>query len=117
MCTEADHAVFVCKSSGVPNIITTYVDNMGLISECLEHINHDKEALRRHYQITDLGEMGWVLGICMTCDRKKGMIALLFIKETLVCYGMSEAHPISTPALADKHLLKLSSPKVDAKSY
>jgi hypothetical protein len=47
--TEADHAVFICKSSSFPNIITTYVDDMGLISESLEHINRDKEALRRHY--------------------------------------------------------------------
>jgi hypothetical protein len=46
MCMEADHAVFVCKTSGFPNIITTYMDNMGLISESLERINQDKEALR-----------------------------------------------------------------------
>jgi hypothetical protein len=43
---EADHAVFVCKTSRFPNIITTYMDNMGLISEILERINQDKEALR-----------------------------------------------------------------------
>jgi hypothetical protein len=61
----------------------------------------------------DLGKMGWILGIHMTHDCEKGTIALLqekFIKEMLVCYGMSEAHPISTPALANEHLLKLSSP-------
>jgi hypothetical protein len=109
MHTEADHTVFVHKSSGFPDIITTYVDNMGLISESLECINHDKEALRRHYQMTDLGEMGWILSIHVTHDCEKGMIALLqekFIKETLVHYGMLEAHPISTPALANEHLLK-----------
>jgi len=117
---EADHTVFVHKSSGFPDIITMYVDDMGLISESLEHINHDKEALRRHHQMTDLGEMGWILSIHVTRDCKKGTIALSqekFIKETLVRYGMSEARPISTPALANKHLLKLSSPKVDTKSY
>ena len=120
MHTEADHTVFICKSSGFPDIITTYVDDMGLISESLEHINRDKKALRRHYQMMDLGEMGWILGIHMTHNCEKGTIALLqekFIKEMLVCYGMSEAHPISTPALANEHLLKLSSPEVDAKSY
>jgi hypothetical protein len=119
-CMEADHTVFVHKSSGFPDIITTYMDDMGLISESLERINHDKEALRRHYRMMDLGEMGWILGIRVTHDHEKGTIALSqekFIKETLVRYGMSEACPISTPALANEHLLKLSSPEVDAKSY
>jgi hypothetical protein len=85
-CTEADHAVFVYTSSGFPNIITTYVDDMGLISESLKHINQDKEALQKHYQMTDLGEMGWILSICMTRDRDKGTITLLqekFIRETV----------------------------------
>src|SRR6266851_1057801 len=70
--------------------------------------------------MTNLGKMGWILGIHMTCNREKGTIALSqerFIKEMLVRYGMSEARPISTPALANEHLLKLSSPEVDTKLY
>ena len=55
---EADHAIFVCPSDGIPNIIMLYVDNMGLISESLERILQDKEALNRFYQMTDLSEMG-----------------------------------------------------------
>ena len=47
--TEADHAVFMRTSSSFPNIITTYVDDMGLISKSLERINQDKEALQKHY--------------------------------------------------------------------
>jgi hypothetical protein len=35
---EVDHAIFVCPSDGIPNIITLYVDDMGLISESLKHI-------------------------------------------------------------------------------
>jgi len=117
---EADHAVFVCKTSGFPDIITTYVDDMGLISESLERINQDKEALRRHYEMTDLGEMGWILGIHMTHDHDKGTISLSqekFIREVLECYGITNAHPISTPALVNECLVKLSSPEIDAKAY
>jgi hypothetical protein len=32
-------------------------------------------------------------------------------------YGMQNACPISSPALANKHLLKLTSPAIDAKVY
>jgi hypothetical protein len=120
MQTEADHAIFIHETDGFPDIITLYVDDMGLISESLECILQDKEALCKHYQMTNLGEMGWILGIWITCDCEKGTLALSqekFINETLEHYGMSNSHPISTPALPNEHLVKLSSPEVDAKSY
>jgi hypothetical protein len=119
--TQADHAIFMCKSSNTfPDIISTYVDDMGLISESLKCINQDKEALRQHYKMTDLGEMGWILSICVTCDYEKCTISLSqqkFIKDTLEHYGMQNACPISSPALANEHLLKLLSPAIDAKAY
>jgi len=44
--TQADHAIFVHESPNTfSNIISTYVDDMGLISKSLECINWDKEAL------------------------------------------------------------------------
>ena len=90
--TQADHTIFVHKSPDTfPNIISTYVDDMGLISKSLEWINQDKEALRQHYKVTDLGKMGWILGIHVTHNHKKCMISLSqqkFIKDTLECYGM-----------------------------
>jgi hypothetical protein len=68
----------------------------------------------------DLGKMGWILSICMTCNRNKGTISLSqekFIREVLECYGMTNARPISTPALANECLVKLSSPKINTKAY
>jgi len=70
--------------------------------------------------MTDLGEISWILGICVDCDHEKGTITLSqenFIKEILECYGMSNSHPISTLALANEHLIKLKSSKISAKSY
>ncbi len=117
---EADHAVFVYKTFRFPNIITTYVDNIGLILESLEQINQDKEAPRQYYEMTDLGKIGWILSIHVTHDCDKGTIALSqekFIREVLERYGMLDTCPISTPALANKHLIKLSSPEINAKGY
>jgi len=90
--TQADHAIFVRESPDTfPDIISTYVDDMGLISESLECINQDKEALRQHYEMTDLGEMGWILSICVTHDQEKCTISLSqkkFINDILECYSM-----------------------------
>jgi hypothetical protein len=117
---EADHTIFIHPLDGIPNIITLYVDDIGLISESLECILQDKEALRKFYQMTDLGKMGWILGIRITWDCEKGTLTLSqekFIKEILKHHRMSNSCPISTPALPNKCLIKLTSPKVDAKSY
>ena len=70
--------------------------------------------------MTDLSERGWILGIRIIRDHEKGTLALSqekFIKKILECYRMSNSRPISTPALPNEHLIKLTFPKVDAKSY
>jgi hypothetical protein len=118
--TEADHAIFIHPSDGIPDIIMLYVDDMGLILESLECILQDKEDLRKVYQMTDRSKIGWILGIRITQDREKGTLTLSqekFIKEILERYRMSNSHPISTPALPNERLVKLTSSEVDAKSY
>jgi hypothetical protein len=117
---QVGYTIFIHKSTGFPDVISTYVDNMGLIFKSLEQIDQDKEALWQHYEMTDLGKMGWILSICMTHNHKKCMISLSqqkFIKDTLECYGMQNTHPISFPALANEHLLKLPFPAINAKAY
>src|SRR5260370_17442746 len=69
--------------------------------------------------MTDLGEIAWILGICITRDRNAGWIALSqekFITETLERFGKGDVHPISTPALANEHLKKLTNPEIDVRS-
>jgi hypothetical protein len=70
--------------------------------------------------MTDLGEIGWILGICITHDHNKGTISLSqekFIREVLEHYGMTNACPISTPTLANKCLVKLPFSEINAKAY
>jgi hypothetical protein len=70
--------------------------------------------------MTDLGEMGWILGIHMTHNHNKGTISLSqekFIREVLEHYGMINTRPISTPTLANERLVKLPSPEINTKVY
>ena len=70
--------------------------------------------------MTDLGKMGWILGIRVTHNCEKRTISLSqqkFIKDTLERYGMQNACPISSLALANEHLLKLLSPTINVKAY
>jgi hypothetical protein len=91
-----------------------------MVSKDLEGINKDKAALRESYKMTDLGDISWILGMHVTCDRNAGWIAISqqkYIEEILGRFGMSDMHPISTPTLANKHLIKLTSAEIDIKAY
>jgi hypothetical protein len=118
--TSADHAVFICYRDGIVSIIIIYVDNFGIASNSLESIEKDKEELKKRYQMTDLGEINWILGVHVTRNREAGTITLSqekYIEDVLRHFKKSDARPISTPVLANEHLAKLPSPEIDVKSY
>jgi hypothetical protein len=63
--------------------------------------------------MTDLGEMSWILGIHVTRDRDAGWIAPSQQKyscEVLERFGKTDVRPISTPALPNERLTKLTAP-------
>src|SRR5258708_27725922 len=118
--TEADHAVFIHMRNGTRSIIALYVNDITMVSKNLETINQDKEALKKHYEMMDLGEIAWILGIRVTRDRNAGWIALSqekFITETLERFSKGDVRPISTPALANEHLKKLTNPEINVRLY
>jgi hypothetical protein len=118
--TECDHAVFIRFQNGKLSIIALYVDDFTMACDDLQVILRDKEELKKYYNMTDLGEISYILGMHVTRDREAGRIELSqqkYIEEILERFGKSDVRPISTPALANEHLIKLSSPEVDVKSY
>ena len=117
---EADHAVFTRVRNGALLILALYVDNITMACKSLETINQDKEKLKEHYEMTDLGELAWILGVHVTHDRHAGWIALSqekYALEILEHFGKSDMRPISTPTLANEHLTKVNSPEIEVQSY
>jgi hypothetical protein len=118
--TNADHAVFTRTKDGTPSIIALYVDDITMACKSLKVINEDKEMLKKTYQMTDLGEITWILGMHVTRDRDAGWIALSqerYVNDVLERFGKANIKPISTPTTPNEHLIKLDSPEVDTKSY
>jgi hypothetical protein len=117
--TKADHAVFV-RTHGTLSIIALYVDDITMVSKDLKGINQNKAALRESYEMTDLGDISWILGMHVTRNCNAGWIAISqqkYIEEILGRFRMLDARPISTPTLANEHLIKLTSAKIDIKAY
>jgi hypothetical protein len=70
--TEADHAVFTRAGADAPSIIALYVDDVTMVASDLASIDRDKEALNRSYEMTDLGELSWILGMQMKRKSERG---------------------------------------------
>jgi hypothetical protein len=120
--TDADHAVFVRHEGGdePASLIALYVDDITMAAKSVKIIQKDKEALKARYEMSDLGELTWILGMHVTRDRKAGWIALSqekYIDDILQRFGKANVRPISTPSLANEHLRKLKSPEIEAKPY
>jgi Reverse transcriptase (RNA-dependent DNA polymerase) len=118
--TEADHAVFTRSHNGKVTIIALYVDDITIASDGLDEISAIKSTLRQHYEITDLGDITWILGMHVTRDRSAGWIALsqkAHVEAILDRFDKSSVRPISTPSLANDHLVKLPAPEADPKHY
>jgi hypothetical protein len=74
--TKADHAVFVRYRDSTMSIITLYIDDFTLVCKDISIVMKDKEALCKAYNMTDLGELTYILGIHIKWDHKAGCIKL-----------------------------------------
>ncbi|MCO5561576.1 hypothetical protein L7F22_015196 [Adiantum nelumboides] len=94
----ADHSLYVQKTeAGIVIIITIHVDDLIIGGDALKDVEHVKALLCKQFDMKDLGELCYFLGIEMI--RNDGGIWLLQKKyglDMLMKYGMADCKPIST---------------------
>jgi hypothetical protein len=93
-----------------------------MVLNSLDTICKDKGALKRAYQMSDLGEISWILRMHVMCNQSAGWTQITlsqerFIIDLLDCFNKSFICPILTPSLANQHLIKHPSPKSDVKYF
>ena len=118
--TDADHAVFTRGAGTALAVIALYVDDITMVASNLATIDRDKQALHRAYEMTDLGELSWILGMHVVRDRTLGTISLSQEKyslEVLARFNKTDVRPVSTPTLTNEHLGKVEEAQVDVKIY
>ena len=67
--TQANHAVFTRSANPHFSIIALYVDDITMASTSLQEIKRDKALLCQQYEMTDLGDLTWILGMHVMCDQ------------------------------------------------
>ncbi|THH12524.1 hypothetical protein EW146_g7607 [Bondarzewia mesenterica] len=117
---DSDPCMFFKRNGESLTVIAVYVDDMVVASTSLEDLQEAKSLLKKAFNITDLGEINWLLGIRIERDRSERTIALSqerYIEEVLERFGQQNIRPICTPMLANQHLTRAEVPEVDIRGY
>jgi hypothetical protein len=99
---EVDQSVFYRRDEGkgILIIILVHVDDCSVTASSQLLINHFKKMITRHIEITDLGELHWILGIKVKRIRENKQLLLSqrsYIDSILRRYGFDDLKPVSTP--------------------
>jgi hypothetical protein len=99
---SVDQAVFYKKNKdkNEVTVVTVHVDNCTIAVSNLGLIDDFKAGLRKHVEVTDLGELHWMLGVEIKQDRHAGTIHMsqrAYIDSILNHYNLDELKPLSTP--------------------
>ena len=102
---SADNCVFILNPAA-PNmiVIVLYVDDMIIASKLLSDIQNLKDKIKSKFNIDDLGEMKYYLGLQIMQDLSKGVIKLTqaaYIKKLALKYKVDKCKVVSTPLPMD----------------
>ncbi|THH13391.1 hypothetical protein EW146_g6815 [Bondarzewia mesenterica] len=97
---SVDHGVFwKCVGKDIL-VIAASVDDLAIFSSALRLLESLKDELNKAFEMTDLGEISWLLGIEIRRDQKARTVALsqrAFIDTIVSRFNLENAKPLSTP--------------------
>ena len=102
---EEDHCVYLKRSDNSFVILSLYVDDILIAGNNKEMIDTTKKWLSSNFDMKDMGEANFVLGVKIIRDRAKRLLGLsqeTYIKKMLERYHMQDSKLIDTPV--DKSL-------------
>ena len=115
---DVDQAVFFSRSP--PDkliIIVVHVDDCTIASSSLDAIAQLKERLRMHVEITDLGELHWLLGIEVSRNRDARTLSLSqksYFDSIIRRFNFEDLKPVSNPMEPSTKLHSGQSPATGA---
>lgn len=111
---EVDQSVFFKASDTGLSVILVHVDDCTIVAKTLALVDSVKGGVKEHVEITDLGEIHWLLGIEVKRDREGGRLMLsqrAYIDASLCRFGFEDLKPITTPMDPSVRLTSDQSPK------
>lgn len=116
---QTDACVYVHRTGTLVIFVALYVDDLLLLSNSLSKLNSLKEELAGRFEMKDLGEAHFILGIQIERDRSARTLSLsqqAYIAKIVERYGMTNSKPVATPLDHGAKLSKADSPTTDQQS-
>jgi Reverse transcriptase (RNA-dependent DNA polymerase) len=110
---EVDQAVFYRRKGTALVIVLVHVDDCTIVATSKLLIDSFKISIAKHVEITDLGELHWILGIEVRRERENKRIFLsqrAYLDSILRRYGLDELKPVSLPMETSIKLTSAQSP-------
>ena len=111
---EEDHCVYTKRSKGSFIILSLYIDDILLAGNDTEMIVATKEWLSSNFEMKDIGEADYILGVKIFRDRSRKILGLsqqTYVKKVLERFQMSDCKPIDTPIAKNESLSQNMCPK------
>ena len=111
--TYADNCIYYLDKDGVIIIVAVYVDDLLIFSNSMRMLLNLKAELSKRFEMKDLGEVHFCLGIQVIRNREQRTIRISqtkYIEDILKRFGMLECKPIGTPLDVNNRLSKDMSP-------
>ena len=113
----ADHSLYFAQVGAHVMLVLVYVDDLIILSSNVETMGALKAKLEAEYEMTDLGELHYCLGVEFARDGRAKSITMSqakYVEEVLKRFGMEDCKPIATPLDTKVKLEKLSMEEYDA---
>jgi hypothetical protein len=97
--TMSDNCIYVLREASTVYVLL-YVDDLLLISKDLSQLQSIKAELSKRFEMKDLGEAQFILGLQIHRDRARRCLSLSqsqYVKTILSRFNMQDCKPASTP--------------------
>jgi transposase InsO family protein len=98
--THADCCVYHQEQEDIILLIAIYVDDLIILSNDLDSLNYLKAELSKKFEMKDLGEAHYILGIEVCRNRQEKSIRISqskYIDDILRRFNMTDSLSVSTP--------------------